>query len=195
VIQNKEEGETLEKVILMRDEMANMTWGVETTISDGVSKGQSGKEAAQRLTAFLEAETQSNQPALPLPNNAAIKYNIMTKVPENWIPYIPINRGTLIGSPSIQLQRAAMPRQILNNVPDGRIRPRTRLLQADSVPPTWNPSYIHEEEVPRSGAIISMNWQRARWHNGAIALWIGRHKQNGRGEGDSALRFDFLTEK
>ena len=61
--------------------------------------------------------------------------------------------------------------------------------------PAWHASYIYEEEVPRSGAILSMTWQRARWHKGQVALWLGRRKQNGRGEGNSGLRFDYLTAK
>lgn len=202
VLQNMEESEKLESVTLMRDEMANMVWAVETIVPNGVSGGQSGKEAAQRLTAFLEAETPVVPQVSQVSNSAKIKYNMMTHVPENWIPYTPVNRGTLTGVPSIQLQRAAMPRQVLNNPPSGRVRPRTSLLEAGSykiVPPAttpaWHASYIHEEEVPRSGAILSMTWQRARWHHGQVALWLGRRKQNGRGEGNSGLRFDYLTEK
>jgi hypothetical protein len=206
-IQNMEESEPLESVILMRDEMANMVWGIETTVPDGVSTGQPGKDAAQRLVAFLEAETPSLPPVPNVTNLAKIKYNIMTRVPENWIPFTPVYQGPVPGMAAIRLQRAAMPRQILNNLPKGRVRPRTIVLKGEStiqstpqtlpLPPIvqWSASYIHEEEVPRSGAILSMTWQRARWHNGQVALWLGRRKQNGRGEGNSGLKFDFLTYK
>jgi len=197
VIQNMEESEPQESVILMRDEMANMVWGVETIIPQGVLGGQPGKEAAQRLTAFLESATIPNPPATGVTNTAKVKYNLMTRMPENWIPFTPVNRGNLTGVPSVQLQRAAMPRQVLNNLPSGRVRPRTSLLKAGSPDSNnkWTPSYIQEEEVPRSGAILSMTWQRARWHGGQVALWLGRRKQNGRGEGSSGLRFDYLTDK
>jgi hypothetical protein len=199
VVQNMEESEKQESVMFMRDEMANMVWAVETIVPDGVAKGQPGKEAAQRLTTFLESLPQPPQVPSTVSNTAKLKYNLMTKVPENWIPYTPVNRGTLTGLPSIQLQRASMPRQILNNSPSGRVRPRTSLLQANSVPTppatAWAPSFVHEEEVPRSGAILSITWQRARWHHGQVALWLGRRKQNGRGEGASGLKFDYLTEK
>lgn len=197
VIQNKEEGDFLESVTFMQDEMANMTWAVETTISDGVSKGQDGKGAAQRFIAFLEAGTTSLPPGAMVSNTADVQYNVMTRIPENWIPFTPVNRGTLAGRPAVQLQRAAMPRQILNNLPSGRVRPRTSLVRAGSPDSNnkWNPSFIWAEEVPRSGAVLSMNWQRARWHQGQVAVWLGRQKQNGRGEGNSALRFDYLTAK
>ena len=214
VIQSMEESEATESVILMRDEMANMVWGIETMVPDGVSTGQSGKEAGQRMVAFLEAETTPSPQAPNALNPAKIKYNIMTRVPENWIPFVAVNRVLMPpGLPSIQLQRAAMPRQVLNNLPKGRVRPRTVLLRGESAitvvaptpqtPPTplaapnalWSASYVHEEEVPRSGAILSSTWQRARWHSGQVALWVGRRKQNGRGEGNSGLKFDFLTAK
>jgi len=195
VVQNMEESEELESVNLMRDEMANMVWGVETIIPNGVSGGQPGKEAAQRLMAFLEANAGSTPSTFGNTNTAEIKYNLMTRVPENWIPFIPVNRGSQTGVPDIQLQRGAMARQILNNAPSGRVRPRTTILKAGSTDTSWQKSYIWEEEVPRSGAILTMTWQRARWHHGQVALWLGRRKQNGRGEASSELRFDYLTEK
>lgn len=198
VVANMEESEPIETANLMRDEMANMVWGVETVVSNGVNGGQNGKEAEQRLKALLEANTTSTPPST-LVNKAEIKYNLMTHVPENWIPFVPVNVNDPLESRQIQFQRAAMPRQVLNNAPSGRVRPRTTLLQADSAPiapaTTWNSSYIYEEEVPRSGAILIMTWQRARWQSGQVALWLGRRKQNGRGEGNSGLRFDYLTAK
>lgn len=196
VVANMQESESLETVTFLRDEMANMVWGIETVVPDGVDSGQNGKEAAQRLTALLEGIT----PVIPqstIPNTAEIKYNIMNKVPENWIPYIPVSMGNPLVNRNIQFQRASMPRTINNNPATTRVRPRTTLLQAGAnvAATIWTPSYIYEEEIPRSGVILSMTWQRARWHNGRVALWLGRRKQNGRGEGYSGLQFDYLTAK
>lgn len=197
VVQNMEESEPIESVTFMRDEMSNMVWAIENTIKDGVSKAQKGKEAGQRLVALLETEVGVNTPTNTVTNSAEIKYNLMNKMPEHWIPYIPVNRGVQTGLPAVQLQRASMPRQIHNNAPEGRIRPRTELLKGGSTISgnTWSASYIHEEEVPRSGAILTTTWQRARWHKGKVALWLGRRKQNGRGEANSGLKFDNLTDK
>lgn len=51
---------------------------------------------------------------------------------------------------------------------------------------------IHEEEIPRAGAIVRRNWQYTRWTDGTPYLWIGRRKTTGRGEGSSGLQFDAL---
>jgi len=53
--------------------------------------------------------------------------------------------------------------------------------------------YIHEEEVPRSGARISQAFQRTRWINGEVFVWLGMKKETGRGEGQSNLQFDQIV--
>lgn len=189
-----QESEPLENVNFMRDEMANMIWAVETIVPDDVSKGEHGTEAARRLKQYLESQAGSGNVIYPLPNEAEITYNVMSTVPENWIPFVPVR---LSPNAPVMLQRAAMPR-LLNNLPPAeRVRPRTTLLQygANLQTNVWSPYYVHEEEVPRSGAILSRTWQRARLHDGRVALWLGRRKQNGRGEGNSGLRFDYLGMK
>lgn len=193
VISRVQESEAVESVTMARDEMANMVWGVETTIHDGVDGGENGFEAGQRFRAYVESFGGPTPPTPAVTNTAAIKYNIMSSVPENWIPFVPVRLGTFL-SRDIQLQRAAMPR-VINGVPVERVRPRTNLLRTGLSGSTWSPYYIYEEEVPRSGAIVSTTWQRARWHNGKVVLWLGRRKQNGRGEGNSSLRFDYLSAK
>lgn len=197
VVHNLQESDPLETVNFLRDEMANMVWAVESVVPDGVSKGERGVEAARRLTGYLESITSTGSLTRPLNNTAEITYNVMSNIPENWIPFIPVKIPGNPANRQIQLQRAAMPRVINNQSPTERVRPKTALLQHGSDPAgnVWNASYIHEEEVPRSGAILSRTWQRARWHDGRVNLWLGRRKQNGRGEGNSGLRFDYLKAK
>jgi hypothetical protein len=117
----------------------------------------------------------------------------MNSVPENWIPFIPVhvsgdNRET-------QLQRAALPR-IFNgdpNPPD-KVRPRTALLRGGLDETPKRAYYLHEEEVPRAGVLVSQAYQRARWRDGRVVVWPGARKQTGRGEGSSGLRFDGLID-
>ena len=75
------------------------------------------------------------------------------------------------------------------------MRPRTSLLRQGLDQENWAPYFLYEEEVPRSGIRVTRTWQRARWYQGRVALWSGFRKQNGRGQGNSGLRFDVLTEK
>ena len=80
------------------------------------------------------------------------------------------------------MQRAAMPR--ISDGSNTLIQPRTIVLQGNS------PFYIHEEEVPRSGAMVTKTFQRTRWYNGKVIVWLGRKVTNGKGEGNSGLKFD-----
>jgi hypothetical protein len=73
--------------------------------------------------------------------------------------------------------------------------PRTKLLGHGLNGANWASYFIYEEEVPRSGAVVSSSWQRTRWHYGKVVFWQGIRKQNCRGEGNRGLRFDYLTEK
>jgi hypothetical protein len=193
VVDKLQESEPVESITMARDEMANMVWGVENTISDGISSSEKGFEAAQRYKAYLESLFPATVTPPAVTNTAAIKYNIQSAVPDNWIPFVPVRLGSTIYSRAIQLQRAAMPR-VMGALTE-RIRPRTQLLSPGLAGSTWNPYYIFEEEVPRSGAVVSTSWQRARWNNGKVVLWLGNRKQNGRGEGNSGLKFDYLTGK
>ncbi len=53
--------------------------------------------------------------------------------------------------------------------------------------------FLHEEEVPRAGAVVTQAYQRTRWVDGQVIVWLGARKQTGRGEGSSGLAFDRLV--
>ncbi|HEY0377471.1 MAG TPA: hypothetical protein VGC87_11005 [Pyrinomonadaceae bacterium] len=183
------EGPPVESVNFLRDEMANMVWAVESTIPDDLGGGMNGYEAATDLLEFIRRHAP---PPAPDPgrveNDARISYRLATTVPENWIPFIPVH---LEGSTrEIQLQRAAMPR-VVGGLAPAAVAPRGVTLR----PADRSLYFVHEEEVPRAGAVVTRSFQRARWHGGATRLWLGRRKENGRGEGSSGLRFDQLVEK
>ncbi len=189
------ESEPIEKVNLLRDEMANMVWGIETSIPDGLGSHEDGWDAARRLYDYLIKITPSPGTQPPVNNDAQIRYQIGTTVPEHWIPFIPVRLGG-VNSRQIQLRRAAMPRLIPGRTPE-RIRPRTELLRTgyDPSAQTWGPYFLHEEEVPRSGVQVTRSWQRTRWLQGAVFTWLGRQVKNGRGEANSGLEFDSVQEK
>src|SRR5439155_26928170 len=101
-----QEGVPLEEVILIRDEMANMVWGIERTIplADGATK--LGSEAALETLNFHRGRVAGAGPAVPpVEYRAKIRYQVMNTVPESWIPLIPVHvEGD---NRNIQLQRAA----------------------------------------------------------------------------------------
>jgi hypothetical protein len=159
------EGEPLEQVNFLRDEMANMVWAVEGIVPSQAGKGVDGKEMA--------LEESPSSPFVPA-GEAGIRYVLGTTVPENWIPFVPVHMEG--NDPEIRLQRAQMP--------GAKGALGTVLTEKPA------PYFIFEEEVPRSGVIVQRSFQRARWLNGRTYLWVGRYKKAGKGEGWSNLKFD-----
>jgi hypothetical protein len=192
-----QEGRALEEVVLARDEMANMVWGIEKTIPLPTGEPKPGREAAYELRSFLEKDLERRLGAPPLPpapaEGAKIRYQVMSTVPENWIPFIPIHLDG--DNREIQLQRAAMPR-ILEGNPDRprKVRPRTSLLREGLDVPAPHAYFLHEEEVPRAGVLVTQGYQRTRWRDGRVWVWLGARKQTGRGEASSGLAFDRIVD-
>jgi hypothetical protein len=186
------ESEDLEDVMLLRDEVANMVWGVERFVPLATGAPRRGSEAAAETLAFRARRVaMSAAPSTPVAPAAPIAYEVMTSVPENWIPFVAVhvpgdNRET-------QLQRAAMPRLLEGDtVPPERVRPRTSLLRVGLDASVPAPYFVHEQEVPRAGTHVSLAYQRTRWRDGRVVLWLAASRQTGRGEGSSGLAFDQL---
>jgi len=185
------ESHPTEEILLVRDEVANMVWGIEETIQLASGETKRGLEAARETRAFFE---NLLGPAMTPPDaKAPIRYQVMSTVPENWIPFIPVHVDG--DSRQIQLQRAAMPR-VLDGDPNPpvKVRPQTVLLRQGLDLDTPAPYFIHEEEVPRAGARLMQSFQRTRWTSGQVYTWLRVHKQTGRGEGSSGLAFDELID-
>jgi hypothetical protein len=190
------EGPPLEEVILIRDEMANMVWGIETRVPLPHGRAVPGLEAAQELHARHQQilDHQRGEGLVEPPDveyRAAIRYQVMNTVPEHWIPFIPVHvpgsqRATL-------LQRAAMPRILAGAEPGDAdpVRPRTSLLRHGLE--LGEPYYVEEAEVSRAGARLRQSFQRTRWYGGRVYTWLGIRKSTGRGEGSSGLAFDQIV--
>lgn len=188
-----QEGKPIEKVILTRDEMANMVWGIEHTIPGVGGNGINGYEAATDLTNYLQPDSESTQSEQVEKTDAKIQYKLGTSVPENWIPFIPVL--DVEGPPgSIRLQRAAMPR-LSDKIPGTVVQPRGTIFRPDLDLLEPHPYFVNEEEVPRVGIIVTRSFQRTRWFEGKVYTWVGRRKQTGRGEGSSGLEFDQIVPK
>lgn len=189
-----QEGPPLEEIYLIRDEVANMVWGIEKTIPMPDGGWMPGREAAREYSGYLQKlinQKIDSGVIAPEANDYAadIFYKTMNTVPENWIPFIPIHQPG--SNREIQLQRAALPRMLKNDPnPPVKVTPRTDLLRFGLDHEPAQPYFVFEEEVPRTGIAVSQSFQRTRWMNGRVFVWIGRRKRIGRGEGASGLAFD-----
>jgi hypothetical protein len=166
------ESEPLERVQFVRDEMANMVWAVEEVIPDATGRGINGHDSADKTGELPPPISDSP---------AAIRYLLGTTVPQNWIPFLPVQRSGSVQD--IAFQRAAMPR--LGETPGTLVGARGVLLNEPALP--W---FVNEEEIPFAGTIVTRSYQRVRWYGGRTYVWIGRRRETGRGLGSSGLRFD-----
>ena len=165
------QGPTIEEVLFLRDEAANLAWAVEHAI-------ESPAEQSLRRETTVSVPATGGTPALPV-------YRLASPVPEAWIPLLPVRLKGDDGVERLRLQRGA----VLHADGTQRTpRPRGRLLA------TPGPLQLHDEEVPREGVRLCTHWQLARWVDGSTHLWFARRHQVGRGEGSSGLRFDELDE-
>jgi len=173
------ESDPIEQVNFTRDEMVNMAWGIEDIIPDATSKGINGHDAADKTGVIPEAVAGSD---------AKIRYVLGTTVPENWIPFLPVQ---LPGSnQDIRFQLAMMPK-IDKPGEFEFVKAKGVLLNEREKDGANNkPYFINEEEIPYSGAIVTRSYQRARWYNGKTCVWISRRRETGMGEGSSRLAFD-----
>jgi hypothetical protein len=157
-------GEPLEQVLLVRDEPANIAWGIERVV-----QGASGVPFERPAL-----------PAAPAPvTGTAPRYQLGTSVPESYIPFVPIP----IDDVQRRMRRAALLRT--DGTP-GIITPLGRLLAPDAP--------VFEEEFAREGVRIERRYCLARWTDGSTHLWVARRKQVGATVGSSGLTFDGLSD-
>lgn len=168
------DGEPIEEVLLLRDELANLAWAIERVVQSATGA------RLDRVEAY-----RGTQPAPPPPADGEARimnYRLSTTVPDYWLPLVPVRIDAT--RPDIRLRRG----RVLLDRGGQPVAPSAlgRVLEPGT------PLSLFEEEVPRAGARITRAWQYARWVDGSTHLWMGRRKGAGRGEGWSGLRFDVI---
>jgi hypothetical protein len=165
------QSESVERVVFMRDELANLAWAVERVVEDA------GGRPIDRGD-----YSQSVRPAASAAAAGELAYRLATTVPDYWLPLVPARVDP--ARPDIRLVRGRV--LLTNNTTPVSPEPLGRLLEPG------RQLQIPEEEVQREGAIVERKYRHARWTDGSTHLWVGRSKRPGRGEGFSGLRFDVL---
>lgn len=180
-------GPVLERVVLTRDEGANLVWA-----NEGLVEGLLGRavERAEAWYAAQPAETQPNTARLPVDPRTydaqSWRYQLETPHPAWWIPFLPERIDSK--SAQIMLRRARMQSwDLFKTEPvSSQLGPLGVFL--DPRRPCW----INEEEVPKMGVRLERRWQFGRWHDGSYHVWLQRRKFAGRGERSSGLKWDAL---
>jgi hypothetical protein len=168
----RQAGRLLEEVSFGRDETANMAWAIERAVETQLGETWPGTERAAAYSA-------QNPPADVPPSTDPLRYQLGTKVPLHWVPFLPVK----LASPANQIRLVeADPRGVARPSPAGRI------LRPPAIPN--GPFTLLEEDVPREGVRVRRLVVRTRWHDGKSYLWVERRRSLGSGETQSGLRFD-----
>ncbi len=168
-----------EHVVFFRDEMANVVWGVERAYQGGAGTAVDRFEEHQRrLGEQQRIETDFG--------DAQLLYRLQTDVPDHWHPFVPVRAaGVAATAGVIQLERRPMVR-VLPDRTSVALQPKGRILTER------DPLRLEEEEVPRDGTEVVRTFQLTRWSNGRYAMWSGRYRTTGAGEGRSNFRSDVV---
>ncbi len=171
------ESRPIEEVLFLRDEMANLAWGIERVVESPADK------PLNRFEAYLDQKRrrEAESPSPPSSASGALAYRLTSEIPDYWVPLMPVrtNKG-------LRLRRGAM----LST--DGAPKPVHGL---GSILEPAHELSLFEEEVPREGIRVTRSYQFTRWIDGSSHFWVGRRKGVGSGEGSSGLRFDSLDRK
>jgi hypothetical protein len=101
------EGPPLEQVLMMRDEMANLVWGIEKRVQGTAGEPLDRKFESHRLSTNQELRPPAD--AVLVPGGAPLHYRLQTPVAANWIPFLPVKKaGATPFNWSIQLQRGVV---------------------------------------------------------------------------------------
>jgi hypothetical protein len=166
------ESSPVESVRFLRDEMADLAWGVES-----LRQNELEARVDRRSAWIAPGKLPPGTPDLPA-------YRVETVVPDYWIPLAP---------EQVNEQGAIRLRMVPLEVDTGGVpqvaNPLGRILQAiDSDGNLW----VYDEEIPREGTQVDRLYRYTRWIDGRTSLWTARRRRTGRGEGSSGLRFDVL---
>jgi hypothetical protein len=170
-------GRVVEEIRFTRDEMANMVWAIENMLENAAGEPWPQHERDAARNPVSTPPPPGQMPPVPL------KYQIESRVPEYWIPFLPVSLDPASGVVALELASAT--------ASDGHtpIPPRGRVLNPTSIDAA-SAYQIPEEEVPRNGVRVQRLAVRSRWHDGSTQMWQLRRIQPGTGESSSALRFD-----
>jgi hypothetical protein len=168
-------GRVVEEVRFARDEMANMVWALENTLENAAGEPWPQHERDAALNPLETPPTTQN----PVP----LAYNIESRVPYYWIPFLPVSLDPTQGTVALELAQAIAQDGVTPILPRGRILKPTGI-------PTGTRYRLPDEEVPRNGVTVQRFSARSRWIDGSTRLWQLRRVQPGTGQAQSALRFD-----
>lgn len=170
------DGDPLEEVLFLRDDMAAMAWAVEHQLQGDLDSPL----AAYDL--YLERIKRDPPPPPPTATleGPQIYYTLETTPPDNWIPMVPIR------SPQGEMYLRRGTIEIATSSGFEKLKARALILEPE------HPLFVADRTVPRAGVQVNRYFRYTRSSDGTIFVWLARKTARGRGPGWSGLRFDIV---
>ncbi|MDF2731547.1 MAG: uncharacterized protein K0S92_172 [Desertimonas sp.] len=211
-------GPMLERVELVRDEAANLAWGIERFVEGPTGRAVDRLQHWRMASPLAPVTTKQrvvdplgdddlqpkpkDGPGLPLPPVSLPPDRPKPTGDDGYTPTAEAWRYRL-ESTAPPFWIPFVPRRIGNGA-QFRLR-RARMQEWELLDRSVTgakgellqprqPMVIEEEEVPRGGATVERRWQSARWTDGSLHVWLQRTKRLGYGERSSGLRWDSLED-
>ncbi|HMI82544.1 MAG TPA: hypothetical protein VK550_00555 [Polyangiaceae bacterium] len=165
------ESRPLEEVLFLRDETANLCWGVELKIESA---------AGRRVDRAALARVARPEP--PVPTDGAWLYRLSTTVLDHQVPLVPVRTDD--GALYLQRGRLATAAQSASVTTRGALG---EILESGK------PLLISDAEVPTTGMRVTRSWQMARTQAGKPVVWVGRRKTAAPPRRSPALVFDEVS--
>jgi hypothetical protein len=181
----------VEEVKFVRDDFANLVWGIEKTTPTALGVGWPGPE---RDTAIDKKLPWPGSPSTD--QTSPLRYELQSRIPSYWIPFLAVSEPTDDKDiPKKALEEGSMLRPYQADPNDPTliplpVMPAGRILRPAKLP--TDPDYyrVNPEEVLRTGTTVQRLVYRTRWLDGSCHVWMGRRRLAGTGEANSELRFD-----
>jgi hypothetical protein len=183
----------VEEVKFVRDDFANLVWGIEKTTPTALGVGWPGPE---RDTAIDKILPWPGSPSTD--TTSPLRYELQSRIPSYWIPFLavpePIKDSTTTTKTALEEASMLRPHKETDTSPIKRlvVLPVGRILRPTKLPdqPAGQQYHVNPEEVLRTGTTVQRLVYRTRWLDGTCHVWMGRRRLAGAGEANSELRFD-----
>jgi hypothetical protein len=223
-VSGSDAGPALERVELVRDEAANLAWGIERLVEgptgravdrlqhwristggdgDAIGTGVSAPGAGGRSPSGSRTAPSHTlpgptpDPGLPRPVPGDLPQPAPERQPGEgaWRYHLEATAPPFwIPFVPTRIGSGAQVRLRRARMQEWELLHRSLVGAKGELLQPRKPMTIEEEEVPRGGITVERRWQTARWVDGSMHVWLQRSKTAGHGERSSGVRWDILDE-
>lgn len=180
----------VEAVTFVRDEMANLAWGIERLVESdagmALNRDQHWKRHRDDYPDYTGAGA-TPEPGDDPERDAAWRYRHLTTAPPHWVPFAPeLSANVATG----RLVRSRMGEwELLGADRDRFAGPQGRIMDPGA------PMAIEEEEIMRGGIDVARRYESARTPDGRLLIWAARAKRPASREPSSGRETDVIRTK